>query len=97
MQINPGNIAKNLRQVALWLCLSAIGLICLSFFLPFIVSHTGEQQMIDAPGILYQGVCCIEAPWHFFQRLIWFPIGPVLLLFSAVAAVLALLLKKRSN
>ena len=86
-------VAKRLRSVAIWLSSSAIALIVLSFLLPLTFPHAGEQQMIDAPGVLYKGVCCIEAPWHFFQHLIWFPIAPVLLLFGIIAAISSAMLK----
>ncbi|WP_139159588.1 hypothetical protein [Asticcacaulis taihuensis] len=84
-------MARNLRFIAIWLCFSAIGSVGFSFLLPLIVSHDGEQQMIDAPGVIYRGVCCIEAPWHFFQHLIWFPIAPLLLLLAAISAILSAL------
>jgi hypothetical protein len=92
-EANPTAFARILRLATVLLCFSAIGFILLSFLLPFVVSHAGEQQMIDAPGVFYEGVCCVEAPWHFFQRLIWFPIAPFLLFFSAVAAILSGLFK----
>lgn len=36
--------------------------------------------MIDAPGVLYNGECCVEAPWHYAQRILWLPIVPLLML-----------------
>lgn len=51
----------------------------LGYLLPLLGRHAGEIQMIDAPGVLDRGVCCVESPEHLIARLS-FPLAIVVLI-----------------
>lgn len=57
-----------------------------------VVSHEGERQMIDGPGVLVNGVCCVEPTWHANGRA-GFYLGVLLLGLALVLAVLSLATK----
>lgn len=57
-----------LDRLTLWFVCAACtsGFVALTVaVLPLVVSHRGEQPMIDGPGALDHGECCVE-PWYHF-------------------------------
>jgi hypothetical protein len=54
--------------------------------MPFVVSHRGEQPMRDGPGVLYDGVCCVEPLYHFLGRTL-LPLSVVLFFVFGLLAI----------
>ena len=89
--MSGGGIPYILNKIAAWIALAAVVLLVISFLLPYVVSHQGERPMIDAPGVLINGECCTEAPWHYIQRVLWLPVVPLLTLVSLAIWVVAVI------
>ena len=70
-----------------WLALGPVVVIVIAVLLPHWIGEKGTIPMVDAPGVPdARGVCCVEAPTHYFARFSMF-IAMCVLLISAVGLI----------
>lgn len=86
-----GGQAINSRSLACdhLLLLSALIILAIRLW-PELISHDGERDMVDGPGMVVGGVCCVEPLHHFLNRVIW----PIAALLMAVSFLLPALLER---
>ena len=81
---------RRLSRTTVWLAGLGLtsGLIALMVALmPLFVSYRGELHMIDGPGVLEQGSCCVEPTYHWLGRTL-LPLATLLFFLFSLAAMI---------